>query len=62
MNSPFLVLVGFFSGNVHMGNKMPADASNKDNFFSLVIQALIAVPVAELLLLSVTEVTIGIGV
>lgn len=45
-----------------MGNKMPVDASNKDNFFSLVIQALIAVPVAELLLISVTEVTTGIGV
>lgn len=43
-------------------NKMPVDASNKDNFFLLVIQALVAVPVAELLLLSVTEGTTGIGV
>jgi len=42
---------------------MPVDASTKDNFFSPVFQVLVAVLVAELLLLSVaTEDTKDFGI
>ena len=54
---------GLFLWDVHVGNTMPVDASTKDNFFSLVVQVLVAVLVAELLLLSVaTEDSKGFGI